>query len=411
MTDGTAQTRWLTLVGVGEDGPDGLSPAARSLIENAPYVVGGERHLALCQTLIKGEAHIWDKPFSSALKAVLARRGQPTLLLASGDPFLYGVGASLAAHITPEEFWCVPSVSSVALACARMGWAQQACRVLSLCGRPKELLLPYLQPGARLLILCADEQTPAMLLAWLTERGLGQAQWHCLQALGGPQERVVSGLVQGGVPVAVNRLCILALQIPAGAVANTIPRVAGLPDICFEHDGQLTKREIRAVTLSSLAPRAGELLWDVGGGAGSVGIEWMLADPACRTITVERTPERAARIARNAQTLGVPDLQVITGQAPTVFDGLPAPDAIFVGGGASNPALLEAAWAALKPGGRIVVNGVVLETEVRLFEAMQRWGGNLTRLNVARLDTVGTLHGFRPAMSVTQWVAWKPCQS
>lgn len=411
MTGGTAQARWLTLVGVGEDGPDGLSPAARSLIENAPYVVGGERHLALCQSLIKGEAHTWEKPFSSALKAVLVRRGQPTLLLASGDPFLYGVGASLAAHITPEEFWCVPSVSSVALACARMGWAQQACRVLSLCGRPKELVTPYLQPGARLLLLCADEQTPAIVLNWLAERGLGQAQWYCLQALGGPQEQIVSGLVQDGVPVAVNRLCILALQIPAGVVANTMPRVAGLPDTSFEHDGQLTKREIRAVTLSSLAPRAGELLWDVGGGAGSVGIEWMLADPACRTITLERTPERAARIARNAQTLGVPDLQVITGQAPTAFEGLPAPDAIFVGGGASNPALLDAAWAALKPGGRIVVNGVVLETEVRLFEAMQKWGGSLTRLNVARLDTVGTLHGFRPAMSVTQWVAWKPRQS
>lgn len=402
--------RWLTLIGVGEDGPEGLCAAARTLIEQAAYVVGGARHIALCHKLIKGEAHVWEKPFSTAMAHVLARRGQPTVVLASGDPFFYGVGATLAGHIPPQEMATVPAPSCIALACARLGWAQQACRVVSVCGRPKELILPFLQPGSRLLVLCADETSPATLLAWLTEHGFGQTQCHILQALGGPQEQVVSCLAKNGVPHPVNRLCVVALAVPAGSVAYALPRVAGLPDACFEHDGQLTKREIRAVTLSSLAPRAGEVLWDVGGGAGSVGIEWMLADPACHTITIEHVPERVARIARNAHALGVPTLQIIEGKAPAAFAGLPAPDAIFIGGGGGVAGMLEAAWSALKPGGRLVVNAVVVETELRLFQAMQEWGGSLTRLDVARLDPVGRLHAFRPSMSVTQWVVWKPAR-
>ncbi|MFT8445739.1 MAG: precorrin-6y C5,15-methyltransferase (decarboxylating) subunit CbiE [Acetobacter orientalis] len=403
--------RWLTLVGVGEDGPEGLSAAARTLIEQAPYVIGGARHVALCRNLIKGEAHTWAIPFSTALEGVLARRGQPTLVLASGDPFFYGVGATLIGHVTPQEVACLPAPSCVALACARLGWAQQACRVVSVCGRPHALILPFLQPGARLLVLCADETSPATLFAWLNKRGFGQTECHILQALGGPHEQVTRCLAQDGAPHGINRLCLVALSVPAGAVSCALPRVAGLPDTCFEHDGQLTKREIRAVTLSSLAPRAGELLWDVGGGAGSVGIEWMLADPTCQTIAIEQAPERVARIAHNAQALGVPNLQTVTGRAPAAFTGLPAPDAIFIGGGGSTTGMLEAAWQALNPGGRLVVNAVVVETEHKLFQAMQQWGGSLTRLDVARLDPVGRLHAFRPSMSVTQWVAWKPTQA
>lgn len=400
---------WLTLVGVGEDGIDGLSAVARHHVQTAPYVIGGARHLENCRSFLSGESHVWPTPFADGVQQVVARRGQPTVVLASGDPFFYGVGASLARFIPPSEMLSIPAPSSVSLACARLGWAQQNCRVLSVCGRPKELLLPFLQPAARLLVLCADETSPATVLAWLTERGFGTTRCYILEALGGEHEKITLCTAQEGPPAPVARLNMLALEVQADTVARTLPRVSGLPDSCFEHDGQLTKREIRAVTLSSLAPRAGELLWDVGGGAGSISIEWMLSDPLCQAIAIERVPERAARIGCNALALGVPGLQIAEGSAPGIFEKLVAPDAIFVGGGASKPNVLEAAWAALKPGGRMVVNAVVVETELRLFQAMQDWGGTLTRLNVARLETVGSLHGFRPGMSVTQWVAWKPC--
>lgn len=268
-------------------------------------------------------------------------------------------------------------------------------------------MLPFLQPGARLIVLCADEQSSAQVAAWLTESGFGGTRCHGLEALGGPGERHYAFEAREGVPCISGRLSILALDVVPDRRAFSLPLTSGLPDSCFEHDGQMTKREIRAVTLSSLAPRAGELLWDVGGGSGSVGIEWMLADPTCRTITLEPVAERAARIARNALHLGVPDLQVVVARAPDGLKNLERPDAIFIGGGASRAGVLDAAWEALKPGGRMVVNAVVMETEMRLMQAVQDWGGTLTRLAVSRMEDVGRLHGFRPAMSVTQWVVWK----
>ena len=401
---------WLTVIGVGEEGAEGLSATARALIETAPWIIGGERHLTLCRSLIKGEAHSWGQPFSTGIEQVLARRGHPTLVLASGDPFFYGVGVTLAAHLSSEDMVCLPAPSSVSLACARLGWARQGCQVLSVCGRPMEVLRPFLQPGARLLVLCADETTPGLLLSWLTELGFGQTQCHILEALGGQQEKRASCLAYEGITEPVNRLCMVALEIPQSTTQSALSRAAGLPDACFEHDGQLTKREVRAVTLSSLAPRAGELLWDIGGGCGSVSIEWMLTDPTCRAVAVERVPERAARIARNAQMLGVPDLHIVQGEAPEVLYNLPQPSAIFIGGGATAPDMLEIAWSRLKPGGRIVVNAVVAETEIRVLEAWQKWGGEVSRLSAARLTAVGSLHGFKPAMTVTQWVAWKPVE-
>ncbi|MBS1015102.1 precorrin-6y C5,15-methyltransferase (decarboxylating) subunit CbiE [Acetobacter persici] len=399
---------WLTLIGIGEEGLAGLSAAARALVSQAPYVVGGSRHLALAAELIQGETLVWPSPFQNGIDAVLARRGSPVVVLASGDPFFYGVGATLARHVPPEEMLCLPAPSCVSLACARLGWALQDCRVISLCGRSLHRMRPFLQPGARLLVLCADEQSPAQVAACLTEEGFGRTLCHGLEALGGPAERRYDFVAREGVPGTPGRLSVLALESVPDKHTFSLPLVSGLPDSCFEHDGQMTKREIRAVTLSSLAPRAGEMLWDIGGGSGSVGIEWMLADQTCRTITLEPVPERAARIARNALHLGVPDLQIVQAPAPEGLKNLPCPDAVFVGGGASRAGVLEAAWAALKPGGRMVVNAVVMETEVRLMQAVQEWGGSLTRLAVSRMEDVGRLHGFRPAMSVTQWVAWKP---
>ena len=399
---------WLSVIGVGEDGLSGLSGTARDLIAQAEYVFGGARHLALVATLPQGICTAWPTPFSEGVRQVLALRGRQVVVLASGDPFFYGVGGVLARSLGVGEMLCLPAVSSVALACARLGWAREQCHVVSVCGRPVERVRPFLQPRARLLVLSADATSPRLLAEWLVDLGLGAVRCHVLEALGGANERCRSFVAEDGPPPDMGALNLLALEVPANVSALCLPRCAGLPDSCFEHDGQLTRQDIRALTLSALAPRAGELLWDIGGGAGSVSIEWMLAAPECRAITIESVAERAARIMRNAQALGVPDLQVVQARAPQGLDGLDMPDAIFVGGGASRPGVLEQAWAALRPGGRMVVNAVVVETENRLLQAVREWGGRLTRLSIARLDAVGGFHAFRPAMTVTQWVASKP---
>ncbi|WP_338331892.1 precorrin-6y C5,15-methyltransferase (decarboxylating) subunit CbiE [Acetobacter sp. LMG 32666] len=399
---------WLSVIGVGENGLDGLSGTARSLIMQAEYVFGGVRHLALVAPLPQGRCVAWPTPFSAGVQQVMALRGHRVVVLASGDPFFYGVGGVLARSLGAGEMLCLPAPSSVSLACARLGWAGEQCHVVSVCGRPMARLRPFLQPQARLLVLSADARTPRQLAEWLVSLGLGAVRCHLMEALGGADEQCRSFVAQAGPPADVAALNLLALEVPAGATEHCLPQCSGLPDSCFEHDGQLTRQEIRAVTLSALAPRMGELLWDIGGGAGSVSIEWMLAGPGCRAITIESAPERAARIARNAQALGVPDLQVVQARAPDGLHGLETPDAIFVGGGASRAGVLEQAWAALRPGGRMVVNAVVVETESRLVQALREWGGRMTRLSVARLDEVGGFHAFRPAMTVTQWVASKP---
>jgi precorrin-6Y C5,15-methyltransferase (decarboxylating) len=400
--------RWLSIIGLGEDGVEGLPPAARTLLAGAAHVFGGQRHLGLAAPLLRGEAHPWRSPIAESWPELLALRGRPVAVLASGDPFLFGVGASLARLVPPEEFLALPAPSSLALACARLGWAMQEAATVSLCGRPLETLRPALQPGARVLVLAADATTPGAVAGFLCRHGFGPTRMHLLEALGGPRERQRSFHAEDGPPTPIDPLNLLALEVEAMPGALVLPLAGGLPDECFEHDGQITKREIRAVTLSSLAPRQGELLWDIGAGSGSVGIEWMLRHPANRAIGFEPRAERAARAARNAALLGVPALRIVEGGAPEALAGQPVPDAVFVGGGVSQPGLLGGAWAALRPGGRIVANAVTLEGESALAAALGRWGGTLTRLGVERLDRLGGLHGFRPAMAVTQWTAGKP---
>jgi len=317
------------------------------------------------------------------------------------------VGALLAIHVSPQETICVPAPSSLSLACAGLGWALDDVATLSLCGRPIETLAPLLQPGRRVLALSADAATPAEVARYLTARGFGPSVLHVLEALGGPRERMRATRAEDFGFNDVEALNLVAIEVEVGEGAKVIPLASGLPDAWFEHDGQLTKREVRAVTLSSLSPRAGELLWDVGCGSGSVAIEWLLRHPSTRAIAIERDTTRAARAARNAAELGVPRLAVVTGAAPGALAGLPSPDAIFVGGGCDAP-LIETAWAALKPGGRIVANAITLATEQALLAAQARLGGTLTRLAIARLDAVGGKQAFRPAMTVTQWSAVKP---
>jgi precorrin-6Y C5,15-methyltransferase (decarboxylating) len=399
---------WLTIVGIGEDGIAGLSDTARLRLRQAELVVGGRRHLTLAERLIGGERLAWPSPLSDAYGAILARRGRPVAVLASGDPFCHGVGAALAGLVPPAEMECLPGLSAFALARARLGWSAETTETISFCGRPLAALAPLLQPDARVLALSADAQTPAALAGLLCARGFGETAMHVMEALGGPQERVRATVAVGFALHDIRALNLVALELRAGADAQIIPLASGLPDALFAHDGQFSRREMRAVTLSSLAPRRGELLWDIGAGSGSIGIEWMLRHPANRAIAVESDPERAARIARNAESLGVPGLHVIAGAAPGALEGLPPPDAVFIGGGAHRDGVIDAAWNALRPDGRLVVNAVTVETEAALLAARARLGGTLLRLSLERLDAVGTMHAYRPAMTVTQWSAVKP---
>jgi precorrin-6Y C5,15-methyltransferase (decarboxylating) len=399
---------WLTIVGIGEDGVSGLSPAARQAIAGAVLVAGGRRHLAHAASLITGEAFAWPSPIEAGMPRLLAAGQQPVAVLASGDPNWFGIGAMLGRHVDAAEMQCFPQMSAFSLACARLGWALQDCETISFCGRPPGLITPLLQPGARVLALSADGRTPQEVAALLVANGFGASRLHVLEALGGVQERRMCATAETFNFQDVNPLNMLAIEMVAGPSARVIPLAPGLPEQRFGHDGQITKPEIRAVTLASLAPRRGELLWDIGAGAGSVGIEWMLRHSACRAISIERDAARAARIARNAEALGVPGLQVVLGDAPAALDGLPRPDAVFIGGGAHLPGLLDTAWDALPSEGRLVVNAVTIESEAAVLAVRQRFGGTLTRLSVERLAALGDYHGYRPAMTVTQFVAVKP---
>jgi precorrin-6Y C5,15-methyltransferase (decarboxylating) len=406
--DIAAPHRWLSIVGIGEDGVDGLSPTARALVSGAEIVFGGKRHLALASPLIRGAARPWPSPFERAVEEVLAQRGRQICVLASGDPFVYGVGSVLARHVAPAETMVVPAPSAFSLAAARLNWALPDTSLISLHARALDLVRPHLQPGARVLALTSDGAAPAALARLLADSGFGATRFTVLEALGGARERVRASTAGAFDLGTVDDLNVVALEVAAAPGARVIARAAGLDDDLFEHDGQLTKREVRAMTLSSLAPRRGELLWDIGAGAGSVAIEWMLADPAMRAIAIEARPDRAERIRRNAAALGVPSLEVIEGAAPAALEGLPHSDAIFAGGGASDPSVLDAAATALRSGGRLVVNAVTLETESALIAHHATLGGRLTRIAIARADAIGGKTAWRPALPVTQWVWIKP---
>jgi len=402
----SAPPRWLSIVGIGEDGVDGLSPVARQLVQCAKIVFGGKRHLQLAAPLLKGVVRPWPTPF--AADAVLEYRNQPVCVLASGDPFVFGVGSVLARHVGCREMVVMPSPSAFSLAAARLGWSVPDTTLISLHARALDLVRPHLHPHARILALTADGSAPAALAALLTEAGFGASRLIVLERLGGPRESIRESIAARFDLDAIDPLNTVALEIRVAPGARVLARSAGLSDALFEHDGQLTKREIRAVTLSALAPCRGELLWDVGAGAGSVGIEWMLADPSLRAIALEARADRAARIARNAAAFGVPGLAIVQGTAPTALAGLPAPQAIFVGGGGSDPGVLDSAIAALLPGGRLVVNAVTLKTEAALLARRAVLGGDLIRLAVSRAEPIAGTAGWRPAFPVTQWAWTKP---
>ncbi|SDH64847.1 precorrin-6Y C5,15-methyltransferase (decarboxylating) [Sinosporangium album] len=403
----------VVVVGIGADGWDGLSPAARHEILDADVLMGSARQLALIPERstpgAEPERVAWPSPLLPSLPGLLeARRGRRVCVLASGDPMFHGIGSTLARLLGPSAVRVVPHPSSVTLACARLGWPADQVDVVSLVGRPVETLHPAVHDRRRVLVLSAGADTPARVAALLTERGYGQSPLTVLEHLGGPDERIVSGTASAWHIPRPHPLNIVAVECRAAPDTPRLPRIPGLPDEAFEHDGQLTKRDIRAVTLSRLAPTPGELLWDVGAGAGSIAIEWMRTHPASRAVAIENRPDRAARITRNAAALGVPGLHVVTGTAPAALHGLPTPDAVFIGGGATRPGVMEACWEALPPGGRLVVNAVTLELEALLTTWYGRHGGDLARISAAHASPIGGFTGWRSAMPVTIWTVAKP---
>lgn len=395
---------WLAVIGLGEEGWNGLSGAARGLIETAELVVGGARHLALVPSFA-GERLAWRSPLAETLPEIERWHGRRVAVLASGDPLCYGVGALLARHFGPDEMIVLPSPSAFSLAAARLLWPLESCRCLSLHGRPLDKLRLHLAPGARLLALSEDGTTPTKVARLLREEGWGQSVMAVFEHLGGAKERRCDGLAAAWSEECMADLNLLALECRAGPDVRLLSRRAGLPDDAFRHDGQLTKRAIRAATLAALAPLAGELLWDIGAGSGSIAIEWLRSERFMRAIAIERAAPRAAFIAENAALLGVPEIEIVQKPAPAALEGLPAPDAVFIGGSVGDAAIWDAAWDALKPGGRLIANAVTLAGEAELFRRHRSLGGELTRIAVSRAED----HRFwRAAMPVAQLFVSKP---
>jgi precorrin-6B C5,15-methyltransferase / cobalt-precorrin-6B C5,C15-methyltransferase len=398
--------KWLSVVGIGESGVAGLSPIAQSLINQATLFFGGTRHLAMLSPADERQRIAWKSPLSTSIDEILAYRGQAVCVLASGDPLWYGIGTTLTQHIPLAEMTILPAPSTLSLTCAKLGWTLPEVETLSLCGRPPTLLHAVLYPGAKVLVLSEGKHTPAVVADLLTQSGYGQSLMTVLEHLGGSKERLIFGKANVWNATELADLTAIALDCIADVSILAQSRFPGLPDSAYHHDGQITKREVRAITLSTLAPTPGSLLWDVGAGCGSIAIEWMRSHPRCRAIAIEKS--RTAYIADNAAALGTPNLQIIQGTAPQALQGLPQPDAIFVGGGVTTPGLLDACWSALKPGGRLVANVVTLEGEHLLFQWAQKIGGDFARIGIQRAEPIGKFLGWRSLAVVTQWVVTKP---
>jgi precorrin-6Y C5,15-methyltransferase (decarboxylating) len=399
--------KWLSIIGIGEDGLLGLSPVARSLVDQAEVIVGGDRHLSMLPIDDKREKLAWKSPISTSVEEIIHRHGQSICVLASGDPMCYGIGVTLTRLVPVTEMTIIPAPSAFSLACARLGWSLTEVETLSLNGRPPSLLQSYIYDGARLLILSEGKSTPVLVAEMLTQRGFGKSHIIVLERMGGTQERIVEGTASSWSEKELASLNTIAVHCQADPQAICLPRLPGLVDSAYHHDGQLTKREVRAVTLSALAPIPGELLWDVGAGCGSISIEWMRSHSRCRAIAIEQNSSRLQYIADNAAALGTPNLQIIEGNAPTALKDLPTPDAIFIGGGITADGVLEECWKALRPGGRLVANVVTVEGEQKLFEWHEHKGGHLTRIAIQRAEPVGKFLGWRAMAPVTQWIVTK----
>jgi precorrin-6Y C5,15-methyltransferase (decarboxylating) len=393
----------ITVVGIGAQGWESLSREARDAVLAADLLVGGERQLDLVAAETTAERRAWPKNLVTLVDELpaLVAAGRTVAVLASGDPLLHGVGATILRRLGEDGVRVIPTVSSYTLACARLLWPLSSAELVSATSRVAETIVPALQPGRRLVVLGFGPRTAAEVARVARERGFGASRLVVLEELGGEAERVVESTADDWGDDDAPALHLVALEVRGDG--PLLGRGPGLPDDAFEHDGQITKRDVRALTLAALVPVPGQLLWDVGAGSGSVGIEWLRAAPGARAIAIERDAERAARIARNALALGVPSLQVVTGEAPGVLDGLERPDAIFIGGGLTSYGLLTLCRKALAPGGRLVANVVTVEGETLLSRAQAEQGGRLKRLTIAHAEPLGAFTGWRPAMPLTQY--------
>jgi len=395
---------WLYVIGIGEDGLDGLNPAARALLEAADVFSGGERHLAML-----GDEHsdrrAWPTPLEDQFDELAAEgaAGRKVAVLATGNPMWYGVGVKLSRRFEPAEMVVVPSASAFDMVCARMAWALAETSCLTVHGRPVEQVNGHLLPNARLVILCRDGKSPREIAAELVSAGYGQSPMTALSQLGGPEEAHIEATAETWPNSPTHDFVTVAVACVAGENARSHARMPGLPDAAFRHDGQLTKREVRAVTLAALAPRPGETLWDIGAGCGSIGIEWLRTARHGSAIAIEHNTDRAALITENAAALGTPLLKLVIGRAPEALASLAPPDAIFIGGGISNDGVFAAAWDALGPGGRLVANTVTTQGEARLLALHQEFGGELRRIAISRAEPTGRFNNWRGLAPVTQW--------
>jgi len=391
---------WLHVVGIGEDGLDGLTPATRAVVEAAEVILGGDRHHDLSGN-ITAERLSWPSPFNAMIEVIRGLRGRRAVILVTGDPLWFSVGARIGRAIPANEIVYHPQLSAFQLASARMGWSMPDVETLTVHGRPVEQMIAFIQPDQRLLILTTGSDTPGKIARFLADRGFGQSRMTVLAAMGGEREQRFDGIAESWAHE-VPEFNTLAVECIAAPGAALLPRVPGLPDEMFTSDGTMTKQEVRAATLAKLMPMRGALLWDIGAGCGSVGIEWMRAARYARTIGIEPRADRRAMAATNALALGTPGFQIIEGTAPEALEGLPSPDAIFIGGGLTAE-VFAAAWVALRPLGRLVANAVTLESEALMLDLYKSHGGQLVKLGVQRADAVGRLTAFRPLMPVTQW--------
>jgi precorrin-6B C5,15-methyltransferase / cobalt-precorrin-6B C5,C15-methyltransferase len=400
-------SKWLTIIGMGEDGYDGLQNSARAALAEAEVVIGSARLLAFLPELA-AERHEWPQPFAAVVERIKPLSGRRTVVLATGDPLNYGVARKLLEFIPFAEMRVIPHLSAFSLAAARLGWPLSDCDTLTLHGRDAANIEPFIQPGARLIVLTADATTIAEVARRLAARGFGKSAVTVLENMGGPRERILSFTADAVPQQRFSDLNTLAIACVASPDAKIFSRLGGLPDDAFAHDGQLTKREVRAATLAALAPAPDQLLWDIGAGCGSVAIEWMRSTRGCEAIAFEHNAERLKMIAANADSLGAPRLKIVAGVAPASFAGQPAPEAVFIGGGLGDTGVFESAWAALKSGGRMVVNVVTLEGELHLVDLQEKLGGDLVRTEISNLTHVGPFRALKPRMAVLQWRVQKP---
>ncbi len=399
-------TKWLTILGMGEDGFEGLSAPARDALASASHIVGSARLLQMLPPL-DGNLHEWPQPFSAVADQIRSLRGQRTVILATGDPMNYGVARKLMEIISFDEITVIPHLSAFSLAAARVGWSLPDCDCFTIHGRPAANLELYIQPDARLLVLTQDETSIVECARRLRNRDFPESQITVLENMGGPRECMTTFRADAVPERTWSPLNTLAIHCVAGPKSKIWPRLAGLPDDAFEHDGQITKREVRAATIAALAPAPDQLLWDVGAGCGSVAIEWMRSSRSCEAFAVEQDDARCRMIASNADQLGTPRLQLIHGAAPDALSGLPSPHAIFIGGGVGDSNVFETCWQALRRGGRLVANVVTLEGEMHLYDLQEQHGGELVRFEISRLERVGRLRALKPKMPVTQWRVMK----